>query len=227
MDSGELEDFFLGSVDVLLLEFFSKSHGINIAQTGSDCYISDMLSPKIEQSVNEKAAQPAPWNLRRFSQAIRKRKLPGIHLLQRYLKATKTQVVTKYANPSYKDKNVKDYAVADEKYLYCGEVDHRCPTVYTGVDWGSVTDEMVDSFLDNMQIELAEYEVGKALITLASVNQDDTSAERGEKLKEILKKLMPERVEGFIGLAHDLPLGSHGYEMFNIKFELLKHISRI
>lgn len=189
-----------------------------------------MLSPKIEQSIKEKPlGEPAPWNLRRFSQAIRDRKLPGIHLLHRYLKATKTQVVTKYSDPSYKDKNVKDYAVADEKYLYCGEVDHTCPTVYTGVDWGSVTDDMVDSFLNAMQIELAEYEVNKALITLASVNQDDTGAERGKKLKEMLEKLMPERVEGFIGLAHDLPntQESQEYVMFDIKYELLNHIAKI
>ncbi len=97
-----------------------------------------MLSPKIEQSIKEKRlGEPAPWNLRRFSQAIRERKLPGIHLLHRYLKATKTQVVTRYSDPSYKDKTVKDYTVADEKYLYCGEVDHTCPTVLTGVGWGS------------------------------------------------------------------------------------------
>lgn len=187
-----------------------------------------MLSPKIEQSIKEKLlGEPAPWNLHRFSQAIRERKLPGIHLLHRYLKATKTQVVTKYSDPSYKDKNVKDYAVADEKYLYCGEVDHTCPTVYTGVDWGSVTDEMVDSFLDTMQVELAEYEVNKALVTLASVNQDDTGAERCKKLKEILEKLMPERVEGFIGLAHDLPLSAQEYVVFDVKYELLKHIAEI
>lgn len=189
-----------------------------------------MLSPKIEQSIKEKLlGEPAPWNLRRFSQAIRNRKLPGIHLLHRYLKATKTQVVTKYSDPSYKDKNVKDYAVADEKYLYCGEVDHRCPTVFTGIDWGSVTDEMVDSFLDTMQIELAEYEVNKALVTLASVNQDDTSEERGKKLKEILEKLMPERVESFIGLSHDLPNTQESQEfmLFDIKYTLLNHIANI
>lgn len=189
-----------------------------------------MLSPKIEQSIKEKQlGEPAPWNLRRFSQAIRNRKLPGIHLLHRYLKATKTQVVTKYSDPSYKDKNVKDYAVADEKYLYCGEVDHTCPTVYTGVDWGSVTDDMVDSFINAMQIELAEYEVNKALITLASINQDDMGAERCKKLKELLEKLMPERVGGFIGLAHDLPntQETQEYLMFDIKYELLNHIAKI
>ncbi len=189
-----------------------------------------MLSPKIEQSIKEKRlGEPAPWNLRRFSQAIRERKLPGIHLLHRYLKATKTQVVTRYSDPSYKDKTVKDYTVADEKYLYCGEVDHTCPTVLTGVGWGSVTDEMVDYFLDTMQIELAEYEVGKALVTLASVNQGDTSAKRGKDLKELLEKLIPEKVEGFIGLAHDIPNTQESQEflLFDIKYELLNHIAEI
>ncbi len=88
---------------------------------------------------------------------------------------------------------------------------------------------MVDYFLDTMQIELAEYEVGKALVTLASVNQGDTSAKRGKDLTELLAKLIPEKVEGFIGLAHDIPNTQESQEflLFDIKYELLNHIAEI
>jgi hypothetical protein len=40
VDASELEDLFLGPVDVLLLEFFGKSHVTNIAKKDADVGVS-------------------------------------------------------------------------------------------------------------------------------------------------------------------------------------------
>lgn len=154
---------------------------------------------------NDNTEQKAKWNLPRFIQALCKREPEEEAWFKRYLKIDNNRIETKYRNPDYSDPTLKDFVEADEKYLYCGEVKPDLPTVFEGVEWDKLTDEKVESWITDMVNNFALYEVNKATVLLASINLEDTSKERAEKLKEVVTKLMPEKIESYIDLSHDMP----------------------
>ena len=173
---------------------------------------------------NDNTEQKTKWDLPRFIQALCKRKPEEEAWFKRYLNIGNDRIETKYRNPDYSDPTLKDFVEADEKYLYCGEVKPDLPTVFEGVEWDKLTDEKVESWITDMVNNFALYEVGKATALLASINLEDTSKERGEKLKEVVTKLMPEKIESYIDLSHDMPERDL---LITMKHNLIEYIASI
>lgn len=173
---------------------------------------------------NDNTEQKTKWNLQRFIQALSKRKPEEEAWFKRYLKIGNDRIETKYCNPDYSDPTLKEFVEADEKYLYCGEVKPDIPTVFEGVEWDKLTDEKVESWITDMVNNFALYEVNKANVLLASINIEDTSKERAEKLKELVRKLNPEKIEAYIDMSHDI---SERELLMTMKHHLIEYIASI
>ncbi len=173
---------------------------------------------------NENTDQKTKWDLPRFIQALRKRKPEEEAWFKRYLQVDHDSISTKYGNPDYSDPNTKDFVVADEKYLYCGEVNSDLPTVFEGVEWDKLTDEKVDTWITGMMNSFAVYEENKSITLLSSIKLEDTSKERVEKLKDVMTKLMPEKLEAYIGLSFDMPEKDLYMHM---KYQLIEYIANL
>ncbi len=173
---------------------------------------------------NDNTEQKTQWDLPRFIQALCKRKPEEEAWFKRYLKIDPDCIETKYRNPDYSDPTINDFIESDKKYLNCGEVKPDLPTGFEGVEWDKLTDEKVESWITDMVNNFALYEVNKATVLLASINLEDTSKERGEKLKEVVTKLMPEKIESYIDLSHDMPERDL---LMTMKHHLIEYIAKI
>ena len=182
-----------------------------------------MLKPEAQQALFDKYAPDptgAPWDINRFANRIATEPSPRGDWLRKYLHVVCDDTIkTKFNDP-----DMTESIVANPSWLFCGEPHTKLPTLLQGVAWHDVTDEMVDNFLATMENEFATFDMNKAITTLASVNYDDTREERGDKLKDVVSMLMPEKIEGYIDMSHDVPEKDM---LMHIKYNLIEYIANL
>lgn len=182
-----------------------------------------MLKTEVQQALfNKYAPDPtgAQWDINRFAQRIATEPSPRGDWLRKYLHVVCDDTI----KTRYNDPDMTESIVANPSWLFCGEAYPNLPSLLKGVAWHDVTDEMVDNFLTTMGDEFAMFDMNKAIVTLASVNYDDTSDERGEKLKDVVSMLMPEKIDGYIDMSRDMPEKDM---LMHIKYNLLEYIANL
>lgn len=129
----------------------------------------------------------------------------------------------------------EEYTIATKFNLYCGEMfdGRRRP-----IPWQDVTTDMVNKFLDELANEFADYIHRSHICGLidSEPREGTTLEDRVLKLKGIVEKVMPDKIQSYINLSEDMHcdlLGRFKEDDTNIcliqsmKYDLIEYISSI
>ena len=187
-------------------------------------------------NVLEPPIEPAKWNIYEFSRAISEYPGPELDLLDKYIMTVHcTNLRTNLYAP-----DSTEYFIASEHFLYCGKANTPLQ-LYGGrypVPWEEVTTEMVNQFLAELAHEFADYIHRSAICNLCDSNEREgtTLEARAMKLKEIVEKIMPDKIPSYINMSQDMHcdlLGRFHEDDTNIcliqamKYDLIDYISKI
>ena len=187
----------------------------------------DVLEPPIE---------PAKWNIYEFSRAISEYPGPELDLLDKYI----TNVHCTNLRTNLYAPDSTEYYIASEYFLYCGKANTPLQ-LYGGrypVPWEEVTTEMVNKFLAELANEFADYIYRTAICKLCDSNEREgtTLEARAMKLKEIVQKIMPDKIPSYLHLSEDMScdlLGRFTGDDTNncliqsMKYDLIDYISKV
>jgi hypothetical protein len=184
-----------------------------------------MLKPEVQQALFDKYApdpKGAEWDVVRFAKRISTEPAPRGDWLRKYLHIVcEDTVKTRFNDPDV----IKESIVANQCFLFCGELIAMCPAQLKGVAWHDVTDEMVDKLLQQLSDSFSLYEAGKALHLLSAFKYSDESLDRQKAVTECMEKLLPDSVEAYTeGPVINLPIQER---LMSMKYKMLEYIANL
>ena len=171
-----------------------------------------------------------PWSIYMFAMEIAQRRGLGGEYIRKHIRIVDNNTLkTDLYDPD-------DYRIATISFLYCGKPQpdgRRSP-----VPWQAVTTDMVNTFLDELANEFADYIHRTYVCGLSdSTPREGTTLEdRALKLKGIVEKVMPDKIPSYINLSEDMHgdlLGRFKADDTNIcliqamKYDLIEYISSL
>lgn len=195
-----------------------------------------MSNTEDSMDVLEQPLDPIKWNIYEFSRAISEYPGPELDLLGKYItNEHDTNLRTNLYAP-----DGTEYYIANKYFLYCGKANTPLQ-LYGGrypVPWEEVTTEMVNQFLAELANEFADYIHRSAICNLCDSNEREgtTLEARAMKLKEIVEKIMPDKIPSYINMSADMHcdlFGRFKEDDTNIcliqsmKYDLIDYISKI
>ena len=184
-------------------------------------YASRMVDETYNKAIDYTKEAAASWDIEKFIERISKEPGPKGHWLRNHLTILGNAFIKTRINIS----GVEELIVANQGWLFCGDVMKVAPEQQSGVDWRDVTDEMVSEYIDKLVNSLYTHESYKALHWLSSIKYDDTSLERQKALLECMEKLLPDSVEAFTeGPVVNVPIAER---LMLMKSRMLEHIANL